>query len=499
MAAQAVPMNVAMNQPHPRNAALVSVMAALLFPLMVACNDASGHPAAANSGEPSGPPLVLSGATLIDGTGGTVLTESVVVVEDGRFSCVGNRTSCPIPDGSEVVDVEGKWIMPGLIDTHMHFSQTGWVDGRPDALDRRDLYPYEQTSAWLQQNSATLGRSYLCSGVTAVYDVGGYPWTWTLQHGSESNPDGPIVRSAGPLLATIDFWLNLPGQAQFIHTSDEETVRAAVRSHAAFGANSIKIWYIVRQGADRTHLSAMVHAAGDEANKVGLPLIVHATGLWQAKDAVRAGAKLLVHSVEDSEVDQEFIDLALAQGTHYNPTLLVRDGYVQVRTREVDQERQPFHCVDPTTLAKVRSTDTIPTGAGRFVEGGLEEARNESQPALDRMSRNLLVLHEAGVPVVLGTDAGNPLTLHGASVYMELEAMADAGLSAMDVVVAATRNGAQAMGVEDAGTIVVGNWADAIVLSADPLEDISNIRQLELVVRAGRLHRQSDLRFDNNR
>jgi len=98
-----------------------------------------------------------------------------VVIREGRIACAGRRAACPVPKGAEVLDVRGSWVTPGLIDAHVHFGQTGWADGRPDSLDLRDRYPYEQVQAGLREHPERFFRSYLCSGVTAVFDVGGYP------------------------------------------------------------------------------------------------------------------------------------------------------------------------------------------------------------------------------------------------------------------------------------------------------------------------------------
>jgi len=443
----------------------------------------------------SGPPaehLALVGATVFDGTGANPIENATVVVNRGRIECVGGEGSCPT-DGAEVRDVSGRWIIPGLVDAHVHFSQTGWVDGRPDALDLRDQYPYEQTEAWLRENTPVyLYRSYLCGGVTSVYDVGGYSWTWALQDASTDSRQGPAVRAAGPLLSTRDHWVNLPNDRQFIHTVDESQVRAQVRQHAEGGANAIKIWYIAGSGIDQEHASRLVHAIGDEARTVGLPLIVHATGLVQAKDAVAAGAQLLVHSVTDQPVDDAFLEAAKAAGTFYNPTLMVSDGYRQVRARAIDDERQMMACVDPITRAKVFSTELLP------LDGPLPDTaamRAQSLANLELAQRNLKQVHDAGIDVVMGTDAGNPLTLHGASAFMELEAMQAAGLSPAEVLVAATRNGARAMGLENAGTLEAGAVADLLVLREDPLADVSAVRSLEWVMRYGQLWEQAGLRY----
>src|SRR2546428_10165061 len=113
------------------------------------------------------------------------------------------------------------------------------------------------------------------------------------------------------------------------------------------------------QPPDTARVSALVRAAGDEARKVGLPLIVHATGLWEAKDALRAGARVLVHSVWSAPVDDEFLALARRAGTIYVPTLMVPDGYRQVAARRVERDRQPLECVDPGTPAQGPATDSV--------------------------------------------------------------------------------------------------------------------------------------------
>ncbi|HYR32425.1 MAG TPA: amidohydrolase family protein, partial [Gemmatimonadales bacterium] len=191
------------------------------------------------------PPIAIVGATLVDGTGATPVKNAVVVMREGRIACAGPRATCQVPADADTVSAVGKWLIPGLIDTHVHFSQTGWVDGRPDALDLRDRYPYETVEAELHARPERFFRSYLCSGVTSVFDVGGYPWTLELQARTARSTTAPRVLAAGSLLSTIDFWLNLPDQRQFIYMADEATVRQAVRAHKTWGAAAIKVWYIM--------------------------------------------------------------------------------------------------------------------------------------------------------------------------------------------------------------------------------------------------------------
>jgi imidazolonepropionase-like amidohydrolase len=443
------------------------------------------------------PPMALVGATLLDGLGGAPVPDAVVVMRNGRIACAGPRASCPTGDDVHVVDARGRWIIPGLVDAHVHFGQSGWVDARPDALDLRAQHPYERVTAGLQARPERFYRSYLCSGVTSVFDVGGYPWSWDLEGRTARSTSAPHVRAAGPLLSTVDFWLGLPGQTQFVHMKDEATVRATVRSHAAWGAAAIKVWYIMPpQPPDTAAMFQLLMAAGDEARRAGLPLIVHATGLAGAKDAVRAGAHLLVHSVVSDAVDDEFLQAARAAGTYYTPTLTVFDGYRQVAERRVERETQPYACVDRETLANAMATDTVALDRKAAPER-LAQARERAAAQHQLALQNLARVHAAGIPVVMGTDAGNPLTLHGASVFMELEAMEAAGLSPMDVLVAATRVGARAMGLDSVGTVTPGAVADLVVLDADPLAEVRNVRRIALVVRGGEVYTRRELEYQN--
>ena len=446
-------------------------------------------------GTPGGPPLALAGATLVDGTGGAPVPDAVVVIAKGRVACAGPRDGCAVPAGAVVQELAGRWIVPGLIDGHVHYSQTGWADGRPDqAADLRDRFPYAEAMAENRRNPERFFRAYLCSGVTATWDVGGYPWTWTLRDRAAADSLAPHVIAAGPLVSARDHWLNLPAERQFLFMSDTEAVREATRYLLAHRTDAVKVWYLVsEESPDTVSQKQMLRVAAAEARAAGTPLIVHATGLWQAKDALRAGASHLVHSVQDEPVDDEFLELALANGTTYNPTLTVYVGIAQFGERRFDGRHLEMACVDPDTRRKARLTDRIPGG----LSGERLEAARERHVARVRvMADNLRRVHEAGVPVVMGTDAGNTLTLHGPSVHAEMEAMQAAGLTPMDVLVASTRNVALAMGrLDDLGTVEAGKVADLVVLARDPTADVSNVRHIESVLRGGRVLARRELFF----
>ncbi len=426
----------------------------------------------------------IVGATLLDGTGAVPVEDAVVVVGDGQILCAGPRGDCAVPSDAETIDATGAWLTPGLIDAHVHFSQTGWYDGRPDAVDVRDRHPYPEVIADLEANPQRFFDAYLCSGVTAVFDVGGYPWTWSLRRRFQDDPHAPRIAAAGPLLSTVDFWLNLPGQQQFIYMADEETVRQAVRSHAAFQTDAVKIWYIMPpQPPDTARVQRLVRAAADEAAARGLRLIVHATGLWEAKDAVLAGADLLVHSVWSEPVDDEFIGLARERGVVYTPTNTVVEGYYHAAAGTVDGSLYPLACADQRSRDLVASPPPPDRTPQRRV--GADAAR-AMERRMEIGRQNAKRLHDAGVAVAVGTDAGNPGTLHGPSIYREMEQLQQAGLAPMDVLVAATRIGARAMGREaELGTIEEGKVADLVLVEADPTADIANMGRVRWVMKGG--------------
>jgi len=439
----------------------------------------------------------LVGATLIDGTGSDPVPDAVVIVDNGRITCAGSQADCGIPEDAAVLDVSGRWITPGIVDTHVHFSQTAWADGRPDSIDVRDRYPYAVVQAGLRSHPERFFRAYLCSGVTAVFDVGGYPWTWDLRARAEDDVFAPHVAASGPLISHVNVpQLSLVAEIQFMNLADSEAGRAAVRYLAANNSDAAKVWFVGPTEEMRSEIDTRVVAVADEAARHDLPLIVHATSLREAKVAVRAGARLLVHSVDDQSVDEEFVALLKDNDVIYTPTLVVRDGYGRMYEAAYSKKPPPAvddpnGCVDELSLDRIRQSADI----GDYIReerrdyGRFKEIRARWADNYQVMETNLRHLHAAGVKIAMGTDAGNPLTVAGPSAYWEMEAMQAAGLPAMDVLVASTRNGAEAMNrAADLGTLEPGKIADLLILTADPSADVVNFRRLESVMRAGTIH-----------
>ncbi|MEX0891034.1 MAG: amidohydrolase family protein [Gemmatimonadota bacterium] len=441
-------------------------------------------------------PTALVGGTLVDGTGAPAVADAVVVYRDGRIVCAGPRAVCAVPATAEIVDASGGWIVPGLVDAHVHYSQTGWADGRPDSYDARDRFPYAATIAERRRNPDDYYRAYLCSGVTATFDVGGFPWTWGLRDDTERRADAPHVAAAGPLLSTRDHWLNTPAERQFIWIGSDSAADEGARYLVANRTDAIKVWFLVGERTrDADAYVARLMAAGQAAREAGIPLIVHATNLWGATRAVEAGAHLLVHGVADGPVDAAFLEGARAAGTIYTPTLVVGEGYRELRNRAFDAGKYGagMACVDPATKAKAFLTDSLPNPPSAEQQAAaLERARR----GRELEAANVRAVHLAGIPVAMGTDAGNPLTLHGPSVFLEMEALQAAGLTPLEVLRSATLVGAMAMGrADDFGSLAAGKLADILIVDADPLADIANLRRVRAAVRSGVLHRREALEW----
>lgn len=435
-------------------------------------------------------PYALVGATVHPGDGSPAIADAVLVVHDGKIAAVGPRASTKVEAGMRTVDLAERHITPGLIDTHVHYSQTGWADGRPDAANVRTDFPYEQAMADNQAHPGRFHRAFLHAGVTAVFDVGGYPWTLGLQTATALDPLAPHVIATGPLLATFDPKLSLPDARQFDFPTDEAQARMMVQAHKKAGSAAIKFWFVTRGDDEVAKWSPVLRAIGDEAKQSGLPLVVHATTLASAKEAVAAGARLLVHSVEDAAVDEAFVAACKQTGTFYCPTLTVYAGYAQLHASKLgDEVKAQLDAVHPSVKERALRTEQLPRHNPRVLEAMQKHLSLQG----DVMAQNVRTLHAAGVPIVLGTDAGNPLTLHGPSVFVEMEAMAAAGLSPGQVLRASTHDAARALGRADLGRIATGCVADFVVLPGDPTVDVKAFRALTHVGRAGTLHERAAL------
>jgi imidazolonepropionase-like amidohydrolase len=463
--------------------ALVSIRVALLA-IGLGCH--SSGASRRDSVDPISPTLTLQHGTLIN-PNAQPIPDATVVVRGGRIICAGTATSCRPPAASKPIDVTGSYIGPGLVDAHVHYSQTGWVDGRPDAVDLRARYPYDSVVRALESHPEHFHRAYLCSGVTSVFDVGGFRWTFDLARKTKGASDAPRVVAAGPLLSTVELPPDMMGVLAVM--TNDSTVRATVRDHQRRGAEAIKVWYIQVPDSLRDSAKAMLTAAADETRKAGLPLVVHATELHSAKDAVEAGAAVLAHDVFSDTVDVAFVSAMKRSGTIVIPTLSVLDGYADVFLGRPPADRYPLACVDHGTRRKLETVlaDTLLRAGAGFWKGPGAALRSTA-------ARNLQRMYAAGIPIAMGTDAGNPGTAHGPGVYAEMEAMQQAGMPASAVFASATIVAAKAMGLDqEVGSIAPGKRADLVIFDADPTANIRNARRIRSVVHNGVMYSREDL------
>jgi imidazolonepropionase-like amidohydrolase len=303
----------------------------------------------------------------------------------------------------------------------------------------------------------------------------------------------PRVAVAGPLVSMIDdppLGLTDP---PIVKVRTPEEARALVRRELAQKPDYIKVWFIHEAGDDLAAQEAIVRAAGDAAHAAGVRLAVHATELVVAKAALRAGADYLVHSVEDEPVDEEFLALAKKNRALYCPTLFVVLGYRAALSNTWQPTEAERRLADPQILASMRDLDRIPAE-----KRPARVAKAMASPTAPKPSAidlgNLRKVWDAGIPVVMGTDAGNIGTLHGPSVFREMALMAQAGLTPLQVLRTASVNGALAMGLErEAGTLAAGRLADIVVLDADPLTDLRNLSRIHRVIKDGRVFAPGEL------
>jgi len=420
--------------------------------------------------------------------------DQTVIIRGDRIAAVGPSSSTRAPAGAQVVDGTGKWLIPGLIDGHVHFFQSGNPYTRPDGLNLTALVPYATEFARNKARLPATFKVWIASGVTSVVDVGGPMWNFDVRDAARAASIAPHVSVAGApvsMIADPPLELNDP---PIIRASSAAEGVALVERELVRNPDYIKVWFIHPKGTDLASQEAIVRAVGERAHRAGVPLAVHATELETAKAALRAGADYLVHSVDDAPVDAEFLTLIKHNKALYCPTLYVVSGYDDVYNnawQATDAERR---LADPQILAAMDDLKNLPEDkVPERVKKIRAEGRDDTT-LLPTMLRNLKTVYDAGVPVVMGTDAGNIGTLHGPSVFREMTLMQKAGLTPIEVLRAATTVGARAAHREkEVGVIAVGRAADLVLLDADPTLDIANASHINRVVRAGKIYNPDEL------
>ncbi len=385
--------------------------------------------------------IALVGATLIDGTGGAPIPDATIVVADGLIVAAGPSATTRVPLDAKSFDVRGKTIVPGLWDMHAHLHQIEWLP------------------------------AYIAAGVTSVRDMGNeLPFVLALRAEVDSGRvNGPHIHMAG--LVDGDG----PNAFGAFSATTPAEGRAIVQKYHAFGFEQMKLYDLLSPG--------VVSAICDEAHNLGMTVTGHLPRALSVTAAVDSGmdqfAHLPVRGDPQSDSTKKVIAFLRAHGTVIDPT----ESWNEIGGHSRDESVQAFQPV----------LQHLPPPFVQFRVANWGSATIDTATAHSRLQRSLATiraLHEAGVPIVAGTDEGIP----GFSVYREMELYVMAGFSPMDALRAATAVPAAALRMDkEVGTIEAGKHADLLVLDKSPLDDISNIRTSRYVMHDGRLFENAAL------
>ena len=376
--------------------------------------------------------------TLIDGTGRPPLPDATVAVRDGKVVYAGKSRKWQPSLEEDIINLDfgGKFLLPGLIDCHVHLSGSGELDSRFDAPD-------DGAMALKMLSNA---RKNLAAGITTVRDLGGWnELEFTVRRSIQSGEfTGPRLVLAGRFISISESGAQHYGGMYRIADGVEE-VRKAVREQIMHGADLVKLGVtgavLVLDGVPgATHFNAdEIRVAVEEAAKFGRRVAAHAHGIDGIRKAVQAG----VHSIEHGTFLHQGPDVIkemARRGTFLVPTISA--GHVMV---ESDHANVPDWIV-------IKLLET-------------------QQAAI----KSLRAAQRAGVPIAMGSDAATPLNFHGEN-SLEPYRMQQAGLKPMDCLVAATLNAARALGRDDRlGSIEEGKQADLLVMDANPMGDLKRL------------------------
>ncbi len=413
-------------------------------------------------------PTLFTNFTLIDGTGRAPVPNAAMVVDgDGRIVWAGPAAELRAPARAERRDLGGRYVIPGLIDLHVHLAVS----------DGLATNPAQETP----ENVIRDLRTYAAYGVTTVQAMGtDRDFVLAIRDQQRSGrATFSRIFTSGQGIVYRGGYGGLPGVTRPVATPEE--AEAEVDRQAAKGVDFIKLWVdseLDTMPAMPPEISAAVIRA---AHRHGLRAIAHIFYLEDAKRLVEQGVDGFAHGVRDQPVDQELIDAMRRQGTWQVAETLSREASMFAYGGPAPFLSDPFFTrfVDPRVLAELRSP-------GHQQRIAASPHFHDFPGFLEQAKDNLQRLARGGVAIGFGTDSGPVSRFGGYFAHWELELLVDAGFTPAEALRMATADAARFLRADDLGSLASGKWADFVVLDADPLADIRNTRAINAVYIAGR-------------
>jgi imidazolonepropionase-like amidohydrolase len=410
---------------------------------------------------------VLKNFTLIDGTGHAPLPNAAMILENGRIAWVGPAAKLKPPPSAPVTDLQGKYMMPGIINLHVHLGAT-------IGLDQNEKF-------FTPENVEKDLKTYASYGVTTVLSMGTDKDSIfkTRDEQRAGRPTETRIYTAGQGFVFKGGYGGLEGVNQGVATVAD--VEPAVAAQAAKHVDFIKLWMDDHLGTKKKMPYEIAQAIIESAHRHHLRVIAHIFYLQDAKQLVDYGVDGLAHSVRDKPIDPAFIADMKRHGTWQEAATLSREASMFVYAQTPPYANDPFftRSISPQVLAQLKSP--------AYQQKMRSDPDFSMYPGFLRTAeRNLKTLADAGVPYAFGTDSGPPGRFPGYFAHWEMELMVQAGLTPMQVITAATGSAARFLHAEDLGTLEKNKWADMLVLDKDPLDNIKNTRTISAVYIAGK-------------
>jgi imidazolonepropionase-like amidohydrolase len=443
--------------------------------------------------------IALINGTLINPGTSQIVQNATIVIDGDRIAATGDAKTTSTPKDARIVDCKGKFILPGYIDTHVHFFQSGDLFTRPDVVDLNSVRSYKDEVAWIKKNLPDTFERHLRSGITSVVDVGGPFWNFEVRKTANATAKAPRVAVAGPLISSVSRPQLDLGDPPIVKIDTPEQGREFVRKLAAQNPDLVKIWYIVDKDHPVDSFRPIVRATVEESHARKLRVAVHATELETARAAVEEGADVLVHSVIDKPVDDAFVKLLKDRHTILCPTLVVFERYGRTFANELNLTPEEKAWGNPEVIATLDVTKLPQDQLPERIKTALADpnaALERIKKVYDVALKNLKTLEDASVTIAAGTDAGNIGTIHGPALFREFQLMKEAGLTPMQILQCATANAAKLFGGDTGahiGKIDTGDFADLVILKSDPIDDIAHASDIDSVMKNGVLYPAQEL------